>query len=249
MNFNINNIIDSIIVLVVGVIIYQGINLLLSKSKLYKKNTYFSVLKSTIKTIYFIILLLVLLQVNGINVSGMLAGVGVASIIIGLALQDFFKDIFRGFTLISDNYFKLGDIVKFDEYTGKVVELGIKTTKIKDIYTDNIISIANRNIEKIELVSTSIYLDVPLPYELKVEKAEKIMNDIVKEIKKIDKVINSEYKGVQNLSESSIDYKLLVSCNPEFKLNTRRQTIKQILLVLEKNKIHIPYKQIDIHTK
>ncbi len=249
MNINIDNLIHSIIIIIVGIIIYEIIKYFMNKGKLYKKNTYFSVFRSVLKIVYVLFIILIVLQVNGIDVSSMLAGVGVASVIVGLALQDFLKDIFRGISLISENYFKVGDIIKFETYVGKVIELGIKTTKIKDIYTDNIVSIANRNIEKVEVISKTIYLDVPLPYELKLEKAEKVLNEIVDEVKKIDKVIETEYKGVQNLSESSIDYKIMVSCDPANKIAIRRQTIRTILQVLEQNKIQVPYKQIDIHTK
>ena len=77
----------------------------------------------------------------------MLAGVGIVSVIIGLAIQDALKDIIRGFSILSEEYFSVGDVVTYGDITGKVLVLGLKTTKIKDISTENIISIANRNIE------------------------------------------------------------------------------------------------------
>ena len=66
-----------------------------------RKRTYVRMLKSIIGTILVAILVLIILQLLGINVSSMLASVGVVSIIIGFALQDALKDIIRGFEIIS----------------------------------------------------------------------------------------------------------------------------------------------------
>ena len=86
-----------------------------------------------IKYAFFIIVFILILQINGIDVSSMVAGLGVVGIIVGFIVQDAFKDIIRGVGIISDNYFKVGDIVKYDSIEGKVISLGIKTTKIQDI--------------------------------------------------------------------------------------------------------------------
>ena len=61
-----------------------------------KNKTFIRMLKSIIGYILTIITVLMVLQIYGVDVSSMLAGVGIVSIIIGLALQDALKDIFRG---------------------------------------------------------------------------------------------------------------------------------------------------------
>ena len=58
-----------------------------------KRKTYLRMLKSIIVAVTAIIIILVILQALGINVSSMLAGVGIASIVVGFALQDAMKDI------------------------------------------------------------------------------------------------------------------------------------------------------------
>lgn len=100
-----------------------------------------------------------------------------------------------------------------------------------------------------EVVADFIDIMIPLPYELKISKAEVIINEIVNEVKKLELVINSEYKGVSKLDESSINYHLRVNCNPINKLQANRDVLGIVLLVLEKHNISIPYKQIDIHNR
>lgn len=214
-----------------------------------KNKTFIRILKSIIGYVLAIVTILMVLQIYGVDVSSMLAGVGIVSIIIGLALQDALKDIFRGFDIVSDDYYNIGDVITFGENTGQVISISLRTTKIKDINTNNVISIANRNIDKVEVVSDSIYFNIPLPYEVPVEKAEKILGSTITHIKKIDKVTDANFLGLNKLSDSAMEYLFAINCPPNFKLQTRRKAIHTIVTTLEKNKISIPYNQLDIHTK
>lgn len=251
-------IVTSIVIVIISVLIYKGLVYFLdksegkSKSKLFTSNkskTYVRLMRSIIRYIFIIITVLIILQVNGVNVSSLLAGVGILGAVLGLAVQDWLKDIIRGSSILSDDYFSVGDIVKYKEIEGKVLIIGLKTTKIQDLKTNNIISIANRNIEQVEVVSDVIYVRIPMPYEVKVEKAEKTISDIIEKVKENNNVKDCKYKGVTELQESSIEYLLEVKCNPVYKLQVRRDTLRSILIGLEANKIQVPYNQIDVHTK
>ena len=249
-------IVNSIIIVMLCFLIYRVISYLLSDKnknlKLFTSNrskTYLKMIKSMLRYIFIIITILILLQINGINVSSMLAGVGIASVIIGFAIQDLLKDIIKGLDIISDQYFQVGDVIKYHDIEGKVLAIGLKCTKIKDIKTANIISISNRNIEEAEIVADYIDVLIPLPYKLKISDAEKIIDEIVIEVKKLSLINNSEYKSVSKLDESSINYHLRVYCNPINKLQANRDVLRTILLCLEKYNVSVPYKQIDIHTK
>ena len=253
-----SKIINSIIVIIVSFAIYRMIKSIISKSekndkikeKLNKKSrTYIRMTTSIIRYVFITITALIILQINGIDVSSMLAGVGIASVIIGLAVQDALKDIIRGFNILSDNYFAVGDVINYGEYTGKVIVIGLRTTKIQDIATDNIISIANRNIEQVQIVSSSLYINFPMSYELPVNKAEEIIDEIMSEVKKSNDVQEITYKGVKELADSSIKYLLKVVCVPEKRLQVGRDVLGCILRILEKNNIQVPYNQIDVHQK
>ena len=127
--------------------------------------------------------------------------------------------------------------------------LGLKTTKIQDIATDNVISIANRNIEQIQVVSKSLYVNFPMPYELPLNKAETVVAEIVKEVKNVDDVEDAIYKGVSDLADSSIKYLIKITCTPDKRLQVRRDSLGCILRTLAKHKIDVPYNQIDVHQK
>ena len=251
-----SNLVHSIIVIIVSFFIYKIVkhffikgNAVVSEKLNNKSKTYLRLITSILRYVFVIITILIILEINGINVSSMLAGVGIISVILGLAIQDALKDIIRGFSILSDGYFSVGDVVSYDGIVGKTIVIGLKTTKIKDLSTNNIISIANRNIEKIQVVSEDIYINIPLSYELSIDKAEKAIDIIINEIKINDDVKNAEYLGVNSLDDSNIKYLIKVMCDPEIKLKIRRFSLGCILRVLENEGIEVPYNQLDIHQK
>ena len=249
------NLISSIIVIAISIVLYKIVVFFLSKGeeknkqKVSKKNTYLKLFKSILRYVFGIVTILIVLQINGIDVNSILAGVGIAGVVFGLAIQDWLKDVIRGSSILSDNYFQVGDVVKYKGMEGRVLLLGLKTTKIQDLATSNIVSIANRNIEEIEVVSNYIYVKIPMPYEVNVERAEKTINEIKGMIEKNEKVEKCKYLGVTELADSSIEYLLEITCNPINKKQVRRDALRSILLGLEKNNIEVPFTQIDIHEK
>lgn len=214
-----------------------------------KNKTLIRMLKSIVAGILSILTVLMVLEIYGINVNSMLAGVGVASIVIGFALQDSLKDIIRGFVIVSDDYYEIGDVIKFDDNLGPVVSVSLLTTKIQDINTMNIVSIANRNIDKVEVDPGYIYIPIPMPYELKVEKAEAIMKEIVKNLQKQERVTTAAYQGITKFDTSALDYQVVITCNPADRLQARRDSLRTIYTTMEANKIHVPYTQLDVHAK
>ena len=257
-NIGHTKIINSIVIIIVSMVLYKGLSYILKKGEEKDKlkafsgkktKTYIKLIRSIIRYVFIAVTTLILLQENGIDVSSVLAGVGILGAVFGLAIQDWLKDIIRGSSILSDDYFSVGDIVKYKEIEGKVLIIGLKTTKIQDIRTSNIISIANRNIEQIEIVSNLIYVNIPMPYELPIQNAEKVIEKIVSKIKTNNNVNDSRYIGVNEFADSSIKYLIEINCNQLYKLQVRRDALRTIFLEMNKNGINVPYTQMDIHEK
>jgi small-conductance mechanosensitive channel len=253
-----SRVISSLIIILIGIFSYNIFDFLIDKSekrfktKLFTSNkgkTYLKLMKSIVRYIVIIVTILIVLQVNDINVNSILAGVGIFGVIFGLAIQDWLKDIIRGSSIISDSYFEVGDIVKYKDIEGKVLVIGLKTTKIKELLTGNVVAIANRNIEEIQVVSNFIYVRVPMPYDVSLKNAEAAVFDIVDLIKENNNVHDSKYIGVTEFKDSSIEYLIQIDCNQQYKLQVRRDALRSILVGLSKHSIEIPFTQIDIHNK
>lgn len=237
-----------IIYFVVGKIIDNATNKFIKNKRVDNKTkTFIKVLVNIAKYVFLLFVILTILQLNGINISALLTGVGVVGVVGGVALQDILKDLVMGTNIMVENFFHVGDIVKYNNYVGKVISFGLKSTKIQSIENNDIISIANRNITEVSKVSKWLDIDIPVSYDNKIEDVESVFDKILVSINRIEHVENSEYKGLSDFADSSINYKIRITCNPEYKLQIRRDALRIIKQNFDKNKITIPYTQIDIH--
>lgn len=213
-----------------------------------KNQTYMRMIRSIVRYVLIIADALIILQIFGVDVSSMLAAAGIAGIVIAFAIKDALQDIIRGFDIVSDNYYNVGDVVKIGAIEGKVLAVGLKTTKLEDINTRNIISIANRTIVEVEVLSDMIDIDVPFPYEVGLERAEQVLIEMTDEIKKQDNVTNSEYRKISNFSPSSRDFRIKVFGPPALRPQIRRDALQTIATTLNKHKISIPYPHVELNT-
>ena len=121
-------ILNFIVSKVVGKITSKGNN---AKDK--RKTTIINLVKSIIKYLILIIVVLGILDAYGVDTTSIIASLGVAAAVIGLAFQDILKDFLAGITIIFDNKYAVGDIIEINGFTGTVTSLGLRTTKIKEI--------------------------------------------------------------------------------------------------------------------
>ena len=133
---------------ILNVLVNKSINRSKTALERKRKQTVYNLIKNVIKYLVFAIAIIIILDLYGINVTSLVASLGVASAVGALALQDTLKDIISGTTIIMDNYYVVGDYVQYGDFFGQVIELGLKSTKIED-FDGRVLSVANRNIDSI----------------------------------------------------------------------------------------------------
>lgn len=102
----------------------------------------------------FAIALVLILDNLGVNVTGLVAGLGIGGIAIGLAAQGIFSDLFAALSIIFDKPFRIGELVKWDTGTGTVEQIGLKTTRIRSI-TGELVIVSNSTLLQKELRNLS----------------------------------------------------------------------------------------------
>ena len=190
---------------------------------------------------------LIILQINGVNVNSAVAGLGIVSTIVGLSLQDVLKDIIMGINITSEDFFSVGDVVKYKDIEGVVVGFSVRTTKIKNTFDDSVITVCNRNISEISRCGGFIDVDVPLSYGESLRKIRNVMLKICERIKELPEISDCEYKGADSFNSSAVLYKIRVYCNLEYRYDIKRSAISIIQEELEEASIVIPYTQIVLH--
>jgi small-conductance mechanosensitive channel len=134
----------------------------------------------------FAIAFVVVLDNLGVNVTGLVAGLGVGGIAIGLAAQGIFADLFAALAIIFDRPFRRGDAVTYDSTSGTVEEIGLKSTRIRGIDGEQRI-ISNKNLLDKEIQNNTVRerrrskFTVGLTYETPTDKLERFP-DIMREV-------------------------------------------------------------------
>jgi small-conductance mechanosensitive channel len=90
----------------------------------------------------FAIALILILDNVGVNVTGLVAGLGIGGIAIGLAAQGIFSDLFAALAIIFDKPFRKGDAIRVGQIVGVVEYIGLKTTRLRSLEGEQIV-IAN----------------------------------------------------------------------------------------------------------
>lgn len=104
----------------------------------------------------FAIALILILDNLGVNVTGLVAGLGIGGVAIGLAAQGVFKDLFAALAIILDKPFRRGEAIKFDAFSGHVEQIGLKSTRIRSVEGEEIVVANAILLDKIVLNQSAI---------------------------------------------------------------------------------------------
>ena len=92
-----------------------------------------------VKLLIWLIILLIGLDNLGVNVSALIAGLGVGGIAVALAVQNILGDLFASFSIVLDKPFVIGDFIIVDNFLGTIEHIGLKTTRIRSLSGEQLI--------------------------------------------------------------------------------------------------------------
>ena len=215
-----------------------------------RKSTVISLINNIIKYIIAIIVIIMILNLYGINTSSILASIGIAGAVIGLAFQDIIKDLLAGIFIIFDNAYAVGDWISIDGFKGEVISLGLKTTKIKS-FTGEVLILSNSSFNKVtnfNLQTPRLFIEIPISYTENLLKVEKIIDKTLNSLKENNKDVKKvELLGVNSFDDSSMKYAVSIECNIGTYVKIKRIFLRDIKIAFDKNKITIPFNQLDVH--
>ncbi len=215
-----------------------------------RRNTIVKLIQNFIKYIIYFLMIIIILSIYEVDTKSLLASLGIAGAVLGLALQSTIEDLISGIFIILDNYFVIGDIVTFNDFTGEIIEMGLKNTKIKKV-SGEVFVIANRNISSIINLSqqkANLIIKISTAYEESTDKVEKVLKKVVDNALKMPDVYKeSKYLGIDEMADNAIIYAISISCKQDLQWQIKRDILKQIKLAYEKENIKIPYPQIEVH--
>ena len=190
---------------------------------------------------------IIICQINGINLMSLVAGLGIIGAVVGLAFQDYLKDIIRGVHILSDRFFSIGDCVEINGQEGVVVTFSLTTTKIDLLFDHSLVTICNRDISMVKKQNGIFYIDLPLSYNEDGEKVHALLTESCKALSKMKDIKKCEFFGTQEFDSSSILYRIAVYCSGAKKPAVRRAALFELQKTLKEAGITIPFNQLDVH--
>lgn len=195
-----------------------------------------------------------LASIWNINITPLLASAGIAGVAIALAAKDTLANFFGGISIFIDRPYKIGDYIVLDSgERGEVVEIGIRSTRIKT-RDDILISIPNSIIANTKIINESapvpnfrVRVPVSVAYGSDIELVEKILTDIAMGNENLQKEPPPRVR-FRVFGESSLDFELLCwAKEPALRGKTVHELNKAIYKTFDREGIRIPFPQRDVH--
>lgn len=251
-SINIDKLLPSLLLLVVGFVVVRLIMMLFDKALRRSKlePAAFGMIRSIMRGLLYLILILVVVSGLGVDVTSLVAVLSIVSLAISLAVQGALGNIVGGFTLLSTKPFKSGNYVEIGSMSGTVYEVGLVYTKL--MTPDNkIVSIPNGTAAAAEIVNYStaenrrVDITVSASYESDIEEVKAALLRAANLPTTL--FTPAPFAGLQNYGESAIVYVLKVWTPAEHYWDTYYTINENIHKEFDAAGIEMTFPHLNVH--
>ncbi len=228
LNFNIvwDNIIDSLFVVFVA---SQLINLLKGGAKYIRNRdnngpnvkSAVGAIMMLVKVVIWVFVFLFILSIFNIDITALIAGLGIGGIAVAFAVQGILSDLFSSISLYLDKPFEIDDFVVFGDISGTIKKIGIKTTRIQSLNGEEII-VPNQNISSSlvhnygRMGKRRVLVKLGVEYSTKKENLISIPEIIERILVDVDDV-EFDRCHLKSLGDSAVEFELVYYVdNPDY---------------------------------
>ena len=180
------------------------------------QNTFIGIIFNVLQYLVILICIVIVLQVHGVNVTSIVAGLGIVGALVGLALQDTLKDVISGINIYNNNFYKVGDMVKYNDEPCEVKYFSARVTKFKSMYTGDTYTICNSTISSIEKIKDSCILMMTFDFEDDKKLVDKCFNNAIEKVKVNKKIKKVDYYGLMDLNQEGLVYVANIHAGRDF---------------------------------
>jgi len=186
-----------------------------------------------------------ILQVWGINVAGLVAGLGIGGLAFALAAKDTAANLFGSIALLLDKSIRIGEWIKIEGVEGVVEDIGMRTTKIRS-FKKSLITLPNQMLANSPIENFSrrgirrIKMTIGVTYSTTSEQMEKILTEITTMLRNHKDIAQKETLLVNftSFGDSSLDifiYTFSNTANWEKYMNIKEDVNLKIMKIIEEN--------------
>ncbi len=259
-NFFKNNgwaILKFFLVLIIGIIVIKVlmniVRKVFSKTKMEKIAQQF--ISAIIKFLLYLILVLALLSIVGIQISGIITALSAVLLAVGMALESNIANLANGIVIVATHMFKKGDYIVVDGKEGSIVDINFLFTTL--MTPDNKkITLPNSTIVNSSVVNAGanktrrVDFTFSVAYETDVELVKKIVIDVMNSNGKI--YVDDDKKPfcrLKTLGASSIDFFANCWCDNSDYWDVYYYVIENVYNEFKRNDISIPYNQLEVRNR
>ena len=212
------------------------------------------VVRSLIKYACFIIGAVWTLSILGVDLTAIFASLGILTLVVGFGAQSLIEDMVTGLFIILEGNYNIDDVIILDDFRGTVKKIGIRTTTIEDA-GGNLKIVNNsdiRNIQNRSILPSVAICDIGICYEDDIRKVESAILPQLEGIYTRNPNLFKaapEYKGVQDLADSSVVLRFTAYCDEADIFVATRMLKREMKILFDDNNISIPFPQLDVHAK
>jgi len=166
-----------------------------------------------LKLVLYSIILFLVLENIGVNVTALVTGLGIGGIAVALAAQNILSDLFASLAIVLDKPFVIGDFIVVGDYMGSVEAIGVKTTRLRSISGEQI-AMPNsdlmgsriRNFKRMQ--QRRIAFSLGVTYQTSTEKLKKIPA-IIQKIIGEQKLATFDRAHFKDFGDSSLNFDIV----------------------------------------
>ena len=209
---------------------------------------------SIITIIIIFVGFLVLLSEIGVDLSVVIGGAAVISLVIAFGAQSVVKDFFSGFMILLENQYRAGNVVRINKTTGMVENMSLRITVLRDMEGITHFIPHGQIVEVSNLTHgwSRVVFDIGVSYNENVDEVMKVLIELGAEMKEDNEygkllIGDMEMCGVDKFADSSVVIKFLMKTRPLKQWIVKREMLRRIKNRFDELGIEIPYPQLMVY--
>lgn len=223
--------------------------------KIFSDDGVFSFFYSVSKFVLNIVLLVVILQLLGVQLKGVVALLGALSLVLGFAFKETFANIFSGLIILTFKPFKIDDAIQYKGYIGIVKKIELFYTTILNFQNEHIIipnsELTNneiRNITKSD--ERRLDLTIGVSYETNIEQVKSVIKEVIYARQEDLFVLDQDLIiGLADFAASSLNVDIKVYVQKGMYLTAKYYILETLKVKFDELGIEIPYNKLDLYIK
>jgi small conductance mechanosensitive channel len=186
-----------------------------------------ALLKSVCRYLIYFVAIVTVLQLLNVPVGSVLTTAGIAGVAVAFGAQSLVRDVITGFFILLEDQFQVGDRVTIADVTGKVVEIGLRVTKVRD-FGGQLHIIPNGKIERVTNYNDSPMLalvDIPVAYDNNLQQvAAEIQAGLADFNRSHPELVEpATFVGVQALADTAVILRVVARTVPDGQWQVERE--------------------------